>query len=47
MTAKEMETEKWIASIMKRPKRTYFYDTPIYPWLPITPLANFDLNFTE
>ena len=47
MTPKEMETEKWIASLFKRPKRMYLYDNPTYPWLPFTPLANFDLNFKE
>lgn len=43
----EIETEKECARAFDRPQRTFFYDTPIYPWLPIAPLANFDLNYKE
>ncbi|ABU55894.1 ORF3 [Torque teno mini virus 11] len=43
----EWEDEKFIASWLKRPQRHYFYDKPTYPIFPITPLANFDLNFKE
>nr|UHS18383.1 MAG: hypothetical protein [Betatorquevirus sp.] len=52
MTPKEFEEELWQASIFKRPPRTMLHDTPFYPWLPVTPLANqpfvnFKLNYTE
>lgn len=47
MTPKEKEDEKILASIFKRPQRDYIYDAPTYPWLPFTPLANFDLNYKE
>lgn len=47
MTAKEREQEKEIAAIFKRPPRDFILDHPTYPWLPLTPLANFDLNFKE
>ncbi len=41
----EEQTEAECAKLFHRPKRTYFYDTPIYPIFPITPLVNFDLNY--
>lgn len=47
MTAKEKEDEKWIATLFKRPQRDYIFDMPTYPYVPLTPLANFDLNFKE
>lgn len=47
MTPKELEDEKIVASIFKRPKRDYILDTPTYPFFPWTPLANFDLNYKE
>ncbi len=42
----ELELCKW----MKRPKRTFFYDDPFYPWLPPAPCipsVNFDLGFNK
>lgn len=47
MTPKERELEKEVASIFKRPQREFIFDTPIYPYIPPAPLANFDLNFKE
>lgn len=52
LNAKEFEWELWQAKAFQRPPRTMLLDTPFYPWLPITPLANlphvnFKLNFTE
>lgn len=47
LTPKELETEREIARWMHRPPRTYFNDTPFYPWLVPEPLVNFKLNFTE
>lgn len=41
----EEQEEKELASIFKRPRRTFFYDDPFYPWLPPEPKVNFDLNF--
>lgn len=43
----EWDTEKECCRIFRRPPRHYFHDPPTYPWLPPTPLANFDLNFKE
>lgn len=43
----EMETEKWLASLFKRPVRTFITDTPFYPYLPPEPKVNFDLNYTH
>ena len=42
----EQDTEKEMATIFKRPIRTYKEDPPFYPWLPSpVPLVNFHLNF--
>ncbi len=46
-TPEERETEKQLATWMHRPQRHFFDDPPTYPWLPLTPLANFDLNYKE
>ena len=46
-TPKEMEDEILLASIFKRPVTPYIYDPPFYPWLPPTPLVNFDLNYKQ
>lgn len=43
----ELQTEIELARIFKRPVRTYYYDHPFYPWLPPTPLVNFDLKYKE
>lgn len=47
MTPKEKEMEKEVAAIFKRPPRDFIFDFPTYPYVPPTPLANFDLNFKE
>lgn len=44
-TPQERETEKQLAKIFCRPERSFFYDPPFYPWVPFTPLANFDLGY--
>ena len=40
-----MEEEKLVASIFKRPLRTFLLDPPTYPYFPPEPKVNFDLNF--
>ena len=45
LTAREMEEEKLVASIFKRPLRTFLLDPPTYPYFPPEPKVNFDLNF--
>ncbi len=45
MTSWELQEEKELAGIFKRPMRKYIYDKPFYDWLPPTPLVNFDLNY--
>ena len=52
LTPRELQWEKEDAKAWKRPMRTFLYDKPIYPWLPITPKTIqpnvcFDLGFTE
>nr|UHS18453.1 MAG: hypothetical protein [Gammatorquevirus sp.] len=41
----EWETEVQCAKAFHRPPRHFFSDTPFYPWLPICPLVNFNLNY--
>nr|UHS18342.1 MAG: hypothetical protein [Gammatorquevirus sp.] len=41
----ETQTELELAIAFKRPPRTYATDTPFYPWLPITPKVQFNLNY--
>ncbi|BAF76106.1 hypothetical protein [Torque teno midi virus 10] len=41
----EIETEQQLAIAFCRPPRTYKNDPPFYPWLPPTPLVNFNLNY--
>jgi len=41
------DTEKELASWMKRPMRNFEEDHPFYPWLPPEPTVNFHLNFKE
>ena len=43
----EFQEELEISKLFGRPPRTYFYDTPYYPFFPPTPIANFDLKFKE
>lgn len=49
MTPSELETEKWIANIMKRPMRYFIHDKPFYPYVYTAQneMVNFDLNFKE
>lgn len=47
LTPYEMQDELFIAKWLHRPPRTYFDDTPFYPWLPPEPVVNFKLNYTE
>lgn len=47
MNSKEMETEFELCKWMKRPPRTMLHDPPFYPWVPPTPLVNFDLKYKE
>lgn len=47
MTSSELEEEKLLATIFKRPMRQFVGDMPTYPWLPITPLVNFDLKYDK
>lgn len=47
LTSAELEEEKLLATIFKRPMRQFFGDTPIYPWLPPEPVVNFELNYKK
>lgn len=47
LTPRELQDEIYLATLFKRPVRTYFNDPPFYPWLPPEPKVNFKLNFTE
>lgn len=42
---KEWADELLLAAAFKRPPTPMLLDPPFYPWLPITPLVNFDLNY--
>lgn len=44
-TPSERQTEKELAGIFCRPERTYFYDTPYYPYVVPEPVVNFDLKY--
>lgn len=46
MTAWEMQEEKEIAGIFKRPWRHFIFDKPCYPYVPTDEnfMVNFDLN---
>lgn len=46
-TPKEMELEKIVAGVFRRPKRTFFYDEPTYPYCVPEPKVNFLLNYKE
>lgn len=39
----EWETERQLASWMKRPMRTFINDFPFYPWCVPEPKVNFDI----
>ncbi len=43
----EMQTEKWISTLMKRPPRHFVNDDPFYPYVVPEPKVNFKLNFQE
>lgn len=43
--AKEWEEELLMSRIWKRPPVPMIYDPPFYPWVPPTPLVNFDLGY--
>lgn len=43
----EYEAEKFLSVMFKRPMKTFVEDPPTYPWLPPTPLVQFNLNFKE
>lgn len=47
MTPWELEQEKEIANIFKRPMRWFIKDKPFYPYVPTDEkqMVNFDLNF--
>ncbi len=49
MTPWELEQEREIANIFKRPMRYFLFDKPFYPYVPTdeTQMVNFDLNFKE
>lgn len=46
-TPQEYEWELWQAKAFCRPPRQFWGDPPTYPWLPPTPLVNFDLKYKE
>ncbi len=41
----EQQTELELSQAFKRPPRKYKEDPPFYPWLPITPIVQFNLNY--
>lgn len=45
LTPKELEDELILAKMFKRPLRTFVKDPPTYPYVPLAPLANFDLGW--
>lgn len=45
LTPKELEDEKIVARIFKRPLRTFINDIPTYPYCVPEPKVNFDLNY--
>lgn len=49
MTPQELEEEKFIAGLFKRPMRWFIKDKPFYPYVPTDEkqCVNFDLNFIE
>lgn len=46
MTSWELQEEKIVANIFKRPMRYYIKDKPFYPYVPTDEryMVNFDLN---
>ncbi len=47
MNSWELQEEKEISGIFKRPMRQYIFDPPFYPFFPPEPMVNFDLNFKK
>lgn len=47
MTPWELQEEKEIAGIFRRPMRYFLHDKPIYPFFPPEPMVNFDLNYKQ
>lgn len=47
MNSWELQEEKELADIFKRPMRYFTHDLPTYPWLPTQPIVDFDLKFTD
>lgn len=43
----EQQTEEELAKAFKRPVRKFKEDPPFYPWLPPTPLVQFNLNYKD
>lgn len=39
----EMQTEIELASVFKRPVRSFIHDMPFYPWCVPEPKVNFDI----
>lgn len=47
MTPWEEEQEREDAKIWKRPRRSFIFDTPFYPYTIPEPLVNFNLGFKD
>lgn len=45
LTPRERADDLELAKLFKRPVRNFINDTPFYPWLPYTPIANFNLKY--
>lgn len=45
LTPQEYADDLELAKLFCRPPRNYLYDLPFYPYLPPTPIANFDLKY--
>lgn len=45
LTPKELEWDKEVATVFKRPLRTFVNDTPFYPYCVPEPRVNFNLGW--
>lgn len=45
MTPWELQEEKEVSTIFKRPMRSYIFDPPFYPYFPPEPKVNFNLGY--
>lgn len=45
LTPREQADDLELAKLFKRPLRNFINDKPYYPWLPYTPVANFNLKY--